>query len=43
MKIYTYRQACNKAVKMGKKLSEMFVDINVPGWEQKGWVKKGKP
>ena len=42
MKIYPYRQACNKAFKSGKKLSEMFIDINVPG-KQKGWVKKGKP
>ena len=39
MKIYPYRQACNLAYKTGKKLSEMFIDINVPS-KQKGWVKK---
>ena len=38
-KMYTYSQACNKALKTGKRLSEIFQIVHKPGCEPM-WIKK---
>jgi hypothetical protein len=37
--IYSYDKACNLAYKKGKKLSELFVSITIPGRSKPGWIK----